>query len=42
MLNKFFSQEDRQEFESMIRNNMVIILNPRQIKSSKLMKQISY
>ena len=42
MLNKFFTQEDREEFENMIRNNMVIILNPRQLKSSKLMKQITY
>ena len=42
MLKKFFSDEDRKEFESMIRNNMVIILNSRQLKGSKLMKQITY
>ena len=34
--------EDRKEFENMIRNNMVIILNPRQLRGSKLMKQINY
>jgi len=40
MLNKFFSEEEREEFEKMIRNNMVVMLNPRQIKSSKIMQQI--
>jgi len=40
MLNKFFTEEEREEFEKMIRNNMVVMLNPRQIKSSKIMQQI--
>tara|TARA_B100000963_G_C22624873_1_gene671811 strand:- start:561 stop:1061 length:501 start_codon:yes stop_codon:yes gene_type:complete len=40
MLNKFFTEEERVEFEQMIRNNMVVMLNPRQLKSSKIMKQI--
>ena len=40
MLSKFFTEEEREEFENMVRNNMVVMLNPRQLKSSKLMQQI--
>ena len=40
MLSKFFTEEKREEFENMVRNNMVVMLNPRQLKSSKLMQQI--
>jgi hypothetical protein len=40
MLNKFFTEEEKVEFERMIRNNMAVMLNPRQIKSSKIMQQI--
>jgi hypothetical protein len=40
MLEKFFTKEDREEFENMVRNNMTVMLNPRQLKSSKLMQQI--
>ena len=40
MLERFFTAEEREEFENMVKNNMSIILDSRQLKTSKLMQQI--
>ena len=40
MLERFFTEEEREEFENMVKNNMSIILDSRQLKTSKLMQQI--